>query len=128
MIPDSYRTRSPDAWELHAEGGSNVAQATITGERTKGWFTNVLLAVCICALIGAGLMYRYASMVNDLKRYDLDFFIQHDFADLKTQARVDHELIQAYGLQKAVKDAAQENDNGRRRTRDHQASNPRSGE
>lgn len=119
MIPDSYRTRSPDAWEIHAEERSVVAQAMVTGEKVKGWFTNVLLAVCICALIGAFMMYRYASMQQDLKRYDLDFFIQHDFADLKVQAKIDHELIQAYGLQKAVKDAAQETDDGRRRTRNH---------
>lgn len=119
MIPDSYRTRSPDAWEIHAEEGSNVAQAMITGEKVKGWFTNVLIAVCICALIGAFMMYRYASMQQDLKRYDLDFFIQHDFADLKVQSKIDHELIQAYGLQKAVKDAAQEDDHGRRRPRNN---------
>lgn len=98
---------SPDS-SLHAGQGANIAQATVTGERTKGWFTNVLLAINIVAIIVLIFVYRHSGMVQDLKRYDLDFFINNEFADVKAQARVDHELIQAYGLQKAVKDAAKE--------------------
>lgn len=85
-----------------------IAQAMVQGERTKGWVTNVLLALCIMALIANFLMWRYAAMIQDLKRWDLDAFKQTEWTELKAQVKSDHDLIQAYGLQKAAHDAIRE--------------------
>jgi len=99
LINSPHADNSP----VTQDGKVNINnQASITGERTKGWFTNVLLAINIVAIVVLIFAYRHAAQEDDLKRYDLDFFVQHDFADLKTQVRTDHELIQAYGLQKSL--------------------------
>jgi hypothetical protein len=98
-----------------AKQGGAIAQATITGEKVKGWSNNILLALSISANIALLFMYRYDAQERDLDRYDDGQFISHDFAnlknevsELKSQISTEKELIQAYGLQKAVKDAAKE--------------------
>jgi hypothetical protein len=68
----------------------------------------VLLALCIVALVMLWNEYKHAGMVQDLKRYDLDNFKQTEWTDLKVKVEVDHELITAYGLQKAVRDTVNE--------------------
>jgi hypothetical protein len=84
------------------------AEARIEGEKIRGWVTNVLLALCIMALIASFFMWRYAAMIQDLKRWDLDSFKQTEWTELKAQVKSDHDLVQAYGLQKAVHDAVRE--------------------
>jgi signal transduction histidine kinase len=116
---------SPDQ-SFKQDGRLNVNnQAMITGERTKAWFTNVLLAINIVALVVLIFVYRHAAMVQDLKRWDLDNFLQTSFSDLKATVKSDHELIQAYGLQKTIHDTVQqtleESKNGR--PRDNQKQN-----
>jgi hypothetical protein len=47
-------------------------------------------------------------MHTELKRYDLDFFKENDWAQLKAQVEIDRQLIEAYGLQNAVRHSAKE--------------------
>lgn len=63
-----------------------------------------LLALSILVNIALFLMYRHTQQTVDLDRYDDNTFINGRFADLATQVKADHDLIQAYGLQKAVKE------------------------
>lgn len=94
---------------MHAEGSTHVdagggAVAMITGVKEK--LPSVLLAVCLVALVVLILLYRYDAQERDLDRYDdgqRQEKVNKELADLRAELRVDHELIQAYGLQKAVK-------------------------
>lgn len=66
--------------------------------------TAILLALSITGNIVMYLSYRTLNQTVDLDRYDDNTFINGRFADLATQVKSDHDLIQAYGLQKAVKE------------------------
>lgn len=66
--------------------------------------TAILLALSIMGNVAMYLSYRNLNQTVDLDRYDDNTFINGRFADLATQVKADHDLIQAYGLQKAVKE------------------------
>lgn len=82
----------------------------IFNENTRQWFVGVLMALSIFTnvLLGTVLWNKYNAQqqTDDLRRYDLDFFKQNDWATLKSQVETQGKLIDAYGLQKAVRDAA----------------------
>lgn len=64
----------------------------------------ILLALSI-AVNGVMLFQlRHLEQTVDLDRYDDNTFINGRFAELAAQVRADHDLIQAYGLQKAVRE------------------------
>jgi hypothetical protein len=63
-----------------------------------------LLALSILVNLALFLMYRHTQQTVDLDRYDDNTFINGRFAELSAQVKADHDLIQAYGLQKAVKE------------------------
>lgn len=94
---------------MHAEGSTHVdagggAVAMITGVKEK--LPSVLLAMCLVALGALVMLYRYDAQERDLDRYEdvqRQEKVDKELADLHAELKVDHELIQAYGLQKAVK-------------------------
>lgn len=96
-----FRVHSPSA-----------RSSLVFNENTKQWFTAVLMGLSIAVNVTLGVVlwskYQTAQQSEDLKRYDLDFFKQNDWANLKAKVDTHDALIQAYGLQKAVKDAAKE--------------------
>ena len=99
---------SPDE-SVHARDGSNVNVNRFTLPKdARDLIIATLLALSVLVNVALLLMYRYDSQERDLDRYDDGQFITHDFANLKSEVEADHQLIQAYGLQKAVKEAAKE--------------------
>lgn len=94
---------------MHTEGSTHVdagggAVAMINGVKER--LPSVLLAMCLVALGALVMLYRYDAQERDLDRYDdgqRQEKVDKELADLRAELKVDHELIQAYGLQKAVK-------------------------
>jgi hypothetical protein len=67
----------------------------------------IVLALSIVVNITLLLMYRYDAQERDLDRYDdgqRQEKIDKELADIRSELKVDQALIQAYGLQKAVKE------------------------
>jgi hypothetical protein len=86
---------------------SPSAVATVT-ENTKQWFVAVIMSLSIALNVVMIYEWRDATMHTELKRYDLDFFKENDWAQLKAQVEIDRQLIEAYGLQNAVRHSAKE--------------------
>ncbi len=63
-----------------------------------------LLALSIIGNVAMLFAYRELTQTVDLDRYDDNTFINGRFAELSAQVKADHDLIQAYGLQKAVRE------------------------
>lgn len=97
-----------DPYVEHHGSQANVVQV----ESSKLLPMIVIMAIITGISVVASCMlyeaYRHEEQTEDLKRYDLDFFKQNDWAQLKSQVETQGALIQAYGLQKAVHDAAKE--------------------
>jgi hypothetical protein len=66
--------------------------------------TAILLALSLIGNVAMYLSYRHVEQTVDLDRYDDNTFINGRFAELATQVKADHDLIQAYGLQKSLKE------------------------
>lgn len=81
-------------------------------ENTRQWFIAALISMSVVInIICVALLYdAYSKMgdritaslktkeqTEDLKRYDLDFFKQNDWADLKTRVMVSERLITMLG-------------------------------
>jgi hypothetical protein len=77
-----------------ADRGSAIAQASITGERVKGWLTSTLLALSIFVNVWLILEYRAAGTEQRLQQYNLDWFKTHEFSDLKGDVRLQEKLIE----------------------------------
>jgi len=104
-----HAEHSPDE-SVHgaANGNVNVNRFTFDKERMSG----VLLSCCLLALVVLIFLYRYDSQERDLDRYDdgqRQEKVDKELSELRADLRVNQELIQAYGLQKDVK----EHDSGR---------------
>ena len=72
----------------------------------KDKLPTLLLACCLIALVVLIFLYRYDAQERDLDRYDdtqRAEKLAQDLADIRSKLTTDHELIQAYGLQRAVK-------------------------
>lgn len=66
--------------------------------------TATLLALSIMGNIAMYLAYRGLNQTVDLDTYDDRTFINGRFSELAAQVKADHDLIQAYGLQKTLKE------------------------
>lgn len=108
MIPDSYRTRSPDAWEIHGEEGANIAvnKTTIISERGV-----IILAVVLAAALAAWAAARVSGLKdhidanqliaqNELQHYR-DDFLKLDRQYRMTELKLDDWTVVAHraGLQ-----------------------------
>lgn len=74
-----------------------MAQASISGEKVKGWLTNVILAFSIFINVWLVMAYREAGTEQRLQQYNLDWFKTHEFSELKGQVALDEKLITAFG-------------------------------
>ena len=63
-----------------------------------------VLAFSIVVNVVMFFQIRHLEQTVDLDRYDDNTFINGRFAELSAQVKADHDLIQAYGLQKAVRE------------------------
>ena len=106
-----------DDTELNSDFGdrhrisSSAGRDSIIGSRVTQFISSnkdLLLGLMfgIAIIEGAALFFewRAKTTAEDLKNYDLTQFQAGDFADLKAKVISDHELIQAYGLQRTVID------------------------
>lgn len=80
---------------------SPSAVASITGGYRE-WLLGVLLGTNMILGFALFFEYRHQAQQQELKRYELSDFITTHFNPLEAQVRSDHDLIQAYGLQKIM--------------------------
>lgn len=94
---------------MHVESHANVNVNRFTLPKDpRELVTATLLALSILVNVALFLQLRHTEVEVDLDRYDDNTFINGRFAELSAQVRADHDLIQAYGLQHAVKESAKE--------------------
>ena len=95
---------SPDE-SIRAEPHShvNVNRFTLPKD-TRELIVATLLALSILVNGAMYFAYRGLTQTVDLDRYDDNTFINGRFAELSAQVKADHDLIQAYGLQKSLKE------------------------
>jgi hypothetical protein len=105
MVPQALNT-TRDVYEpIDARGGGNVNVNRFTLPKDpREILVATLLALSILVNVVMWATYRHLNQTVDLDRYDDNTFINGRFADLAAQVKADHDLIQAYGLQKAVKE------------------------
>lgn len=90
---------------LHVEANANVNVNRFTLPKDpREIMVAVILALSILVNIAMYVQLRHTEQTVDLDRYDDNTFINGRFSDLAAQVKADHDLIQAYGLQKAVKE------------------------
>lgn len=97
---------SPDA-SVNAGKGANVAQAKLSlslPKDARDLIIATVLALSIVINLAMFVAYRALTQTVDLDRYDDNTFINGRFAELSAQVKADHDLIQAYGLQKSLKE------------------------
>jgi hypothetical protein len=66
--------------------------------------TAVLLALSLLGNLVLYTSWKHTEQTVDLDRYDDNTFINGRFAEVAAQVKADHDLIQAYGLQKVLKE------------------------
>ena len=101
-----HTEQSPNE-SVHASSGSHVHINRFSLPKDP-WQLMVAVGFALSILVNIALYsaYRYDSQERDLDRYDDTQRAEKlatDLADIRSQLRTAHELIQAYGLQKAVK-------------------------
>lgn len=102
---NSGRMQDSATESLHVEANANVNVNRFTLPKDpRELIIAVLLALSILVNVALWFQYRHLEQTVDLDRYDDNTFINGRFADLATQVKADHELIQAYGLQKVLKE------------------------
>lgn len=101
--PSNNTRNEPDSINAGAGAHINVNRFQLPKD-PRELIVATLLALSILVNVSLFLMYRHTQQTVDLDRYDDNTFINGRFADLATQVKADHDLIQAYGLQKAVKE------------------------
>jgi hypothetical protein len=98
------RTQSPDH-SVTAHPGANVNLTRLTLPKDP-WqlIVAILLALSMLGNVMMWVSYRQLQQTVDLDRYDDNTFINGRFADLKVEVETHEKLIQAYGLQKSLKE------------------------
>ncbi len=105
MAPQTLNTTRDHYDAIDARGGGNVNVNKFTLPKDPWQLgTAILLALSILVNMALYMQFRHTEQTVDLDRYDDNTFINGRFADLAAQVKADHDLIQAYGLQKAVKE------------------------
>lgn len=106
MIPSNagHIERSPNETVDARDGGNvNINKFSLPKD-ARDLIIAAVLAASILGNIAMWVAYRELTQTVDLDRYDDNTFINGRFAELSAQVKADHDLIQAYGLQKAVKE------------------------
>ena len=93
---------------IAADNGSSVSSSfkVTLGENLKSWLMAIAFVSAISGNLIFGVLYlqaeRKLTTTEDLKRYELTDFQTTHFNPLEAQVKSDHDLIQAYGLNKIV--------------------------
>jgi hypothetical protein len=105
---------------IYRHGSPSSSSSVEFTENTRQWFISVAVSLSIAVNILTGVLlydaYKHMGdritdeikrkeQTEDLRRYDMDFFKQNDWASLKTQVEVHERLIETYGIARAVKAA-----------------------
>lgn len=92
--------RDTDNRRLRANSPSSYASVSLT-ENTRQWFIAVAVSLSIAVNVVVTVLliqtYRHKEQAEDLKRYDLDFFKQNDWTNLRTQVEVNERLLTIMG-------------------------------
>lgn len=89
-------------------GITQVVRNILGNASSREMLLGIALGVSLVINAIAIFCWRDAATESRVKDYDLTFFVTHDFAALKSDVQVNQKLIEAYGLQKAVKDSARD--------------------
>ncbi len=90
---------------IDARGGGNVNVNKFTLPKdAREIIVATLLALSVMVNVVLFMQWRHTEQTVDLDRYDDNTFINGRFAELAAQVKADHDLIQAYGLQKTLKE------------------------
>lgn len=105
MAPQTLTT-TRDAYDgIDARGGGNVNVNRFTLPKDpREILVAVILSASILVNIALYVQLRHTEQTVDLDRYDDNTFINGRFAEVAAQVKADHDLIQAYGLQKTLKE------------------------
>lgn len=99
------RMQDSSTESLHVEANANVNVNRFTLPKDpREILVATLLALSIIVNIVLWMQSRHTEQTVDLDRYDDNTFINGRFAELAAQVKADHDLIQAYGLQKTLKE------------------------
>lgn len=99
-----YPDHSPNEGVNAGEGANVNIVRLLFGEKGKEIFYGIVLGISIVVNIIAIFAWRDAATEQRVKQYELQFFETHEFAEVKAQIQTNQALIQAYGLQKVVKE------------------------
>lgn len=103
-MTQEHLEHSPDeSINVQAHANVNVNRFTMPKD-PREITTAVILALSILVNIALWMSCRHLEQTVDLDRYDDNTFINGRFADLKVQVETHDKLIQAYGLQKSLKE------------------------
>lgn len=83
---DEQRHNSPSA----------SSSITISGS-IRDWAIGLVLALSLCGNLFAAWQFHRAEQQEDLKRYDLDFFVRQEFSPLKAKVEAHDQLITIQG-------------------------------
>ena len=104
MAPQTLSTTRDVCNPIDARGGGNVNVNRFTLPKDPvGILTAVVLALSIAVNIWCGWVIRDVGTIKWLHDYDLNQFQMHEFAQLKGEVDLDHELIKAFGPQQCRK-------------------------
>lgn len=105
MAPQTLNATRDVNDSIDARGGGNVNVNRFTLPKDpREIIVAVILALSILVNIALYMQLHHLEQTVDLDRYDDNTFINGRFADLKVQVEAQEKLIQAYGLQKTLKE------------------------
>lgn len=94
----STQTRT-DTHEVRTNSPSATSSITISGT-LRDWIIGLILALSISGNVFAAWRFSRAEQAEDLKRYDLDFFVRNEFSPLKATVESHEKLITIMGCKK----------------------------
>ncbi len=94
----STQTRT-DAHETRTNSPSASSSITISGS-LRDWVIGLVLALSISGNLFAAWRFSRAEQTEDLKRYDLDFFVRNEFSPLKAKVDAHDSLLIITGCKK----------------------------
>lgn len=99
----SSRDNADDSVQAYESAHVNINRFTVPRDPVS-MITATLLALSILGNVAMYLCYQGLKQTVDLDTYDDRVFINGRFANIAAQVKSDHDLIQAYGLQKSLKE------------------------
>lgn len=89
------QTRS-DTHEVRTNSPSASSSITISGS-LRDWIIGLVLALSIAGNLFAAWRFSRAEQSEDLKRYDLDFFVRNEYQPLKAKVEAHGSLLTIMG-------------------------------